>query len=184
VIEILVILGIIGVVAAIGVPSLLSQLAKVRLEAYASDIANLIVQTRQRAITENRDYTVEVDGAIVTGQTLVASTETEPFELYFNTPIEVYPGGIADCQDKYDGSGDSWGGNSLTFGPTGAADDTGAICIWDLRDNILQVVVEFPGKGTPTIRKFLKAGDAPGAGTEGFYEKSSAATAGSTWSWY
>ncbi len=88
----------------------------------------------------------------------------------------------ANCQGKYDGSGESWGGTSLSYESTGVAQDTGAICVWDGGENILQVLVDFPA-GPPTIRKFLKTGHSPTA-AEGFFEKTSAATAGSTWTWY
>ncbi len=182
-VEVLVILGLIGIVVAIGVPGLINQLFKIRLESAANDVANLIQQTRQRAIRDNVSYTVEVDGDKVVGQTLIGSTAAEPSELeFYNPPIAVYPGGgIADCQDKYDGSGESWGGTSITFDPKGIADDTGAICVWDGGENILQVVVGF-STGHTKIRKFLKTGDAPA--TEGFFEKASAATSGSAWTWY
>ncbi len=184
-VEVLVIIGIVGLVAAIGIPGLISQLSKVRLEAAANEVANLVRQTRLRSIRDNATYTVEVNGVNVVGQTLVGSTAADPFEMEFNNPpIAIYAGGgLADCQDKYDGSGDSWGGTSITYESTGAAQDTGAICVWDGGENILQVVVDFPA-GPPTVRKFLKAGDAPAAGTAGFYEKTSAATSGTAWAWY
>ena len=184
VIEMLVVLGIFGLIAVIGVPSLLNQLAKVRLEAAAADVANLIRQTRLRAIRDSQQYTVQVAGANLEGQTLVGSTELAPFEMEFtNPPIALYPGGgIADCQDKYDGSGEAWGGTSITYQSTGVAQDTGAICVWDGGENILQVVIEFPA-GQPKVRKFLKAGH-PLGGAEGFFEKTSAATAAATWVWY
>ncbi len=184
ILEIMVVVAIVGVVAVIGVPSLLNQLSKVRLEAAASDVANLIRQTRLRAIRDNKVYVVEVAGANVNGQTFVGSTETAPFEMEFNNPpIEIYPNtGIADCQDKFDGSGEAWGGTSITYQTTGVAQGTGAICVWDGEENILQVVVEFPA-GQPTVRKYLKTGHSP-TGAEGFFEKTSAATSGSTWIWY
>lgn len=184
VIEMLVVVGILGLVTAIGVPALFDQMSKVRLEAAASDVANLVQQTRMRAIRDNQQYTVQVNGANVDGQTFSGSTELAPFEMEFNNPpIEVYPGGgIADCQDKYDGSGEAWGGTSITYESTGVAQDTGAICIWDGGENILQVVIEFPG-GQPKIRKFLKTGH-PLGGAEGFFEKTSATSSASTWIWY
>ncbi len=184
VIEMLVVLGILGLVAAIGVPSLLNQLSKVRLEAAAADVANLMRQTRLRAIRDNQQYTVQVNGVNVDGQTLIGSTELAPFEMEFtNPPIAIYPGGgIAVCQDKYDGSGETWGGTGITYESTGVAQDTGAICVWDGGENILQVVVEFPA-GQPKVRKFLKAGH-PLGGSQGFFEKTSAATADATWVWY
>ncbi len=180
VLEMIVTVAIVGLVAMVGMPALFNQLSKVRLEAAATDVANLIQQTRLRAIRDGQQYTVEVDGVDVTGQTIVGSNESDPFEMeFYNPPIAVYPvddPGIADCQE-----GGIWGGPSITYDSTGAAQDTGAICVWDGGENILQVVIEFPA-GPPKIRKFLKTGDGPAG--QGFYEKTSAATSGSTWSWY
>ncbi len=184
-IEMLVALGVLLVIAAVGIPSLLSQLARVRLESAANDVANLMRQTRLRAIRDNQQYTVEVDGNNVTGETVVGSTEQSSIELEFtNPPIEIYPGGgIATCGNKYDGTGDTWGDDSIVYDSTGVADATGAICLWDGGENILQVVIVFPA-GQPKVRKFLKNGDSPTvAGSEGFFEKTSAVTA-ATWVWY
>ncbi len=187
VIELLVALGVLLVVAVIGIPSLLSQLARVRLESSANDVANLIRQTRLRAIRDNQQYTVEVvDDEKVVGETVIGSTEQSQVELELNNPpIAVYPGGgIAQCQSKYDGTGGSWGGTSMVYDSTGVAGDTGAICVWDGGENILQVVIEFPA-AQPKVRKFLKTGDSPATGgAQGFFEKTSAVTADSTWVWY
>lgn len=187
VLETLVAVAVIGMVVVIGVPSVLRQMSKVRLEAAANDVANLVRQTRLRAIRDRQSYTVEVvDNDELHGQTLIGSTEAAPFEMeFYNPPVEIYDdsdAGIADCQNKYDGSGETWGGTSITYDSTGVAEDTAAICVWDGGENILQVVLEFPA-ATPTVRKFLKTPDSPAA-AEGFFEKTSAATSDFTWTWY
>ena len=89
VLEMLVAVAVIGLVAAIGVPALLDQLSKVRLEAAATDVVNLIQQTRLRAIRDGQQYTVEVDGVNVTGQTIVGSNELNPFEKAKRPRISV-----------------------------------------------------------------------------------------------
>ncbi len=184
VLELLVTMGVLLIVAVLGIPSLLGQLSKIRLESAANEVANLIRQTRLRAIRDNQQYTVEVDGDNVVGETVLGSTEQDRVELEFNNPpVALYPGGsIATCQNRYDGSADPWGGTSIVYISTGVAQDTGAICVWDGGENILQVVIEFPA-GQPKVRKFLKTGDSE-TGAEGFFEKTSAATAGSAWTWY
>ncbi len=187
VLEMLVVIAVIGVMAAVGIPSLLSQLNKVRLEAAASDVANLIRQTRLRAIRDGTQYSVGVAGNTVTGEGVIASVELE-----LDDPSALlYPGsGSAVCQDKYDGTADTWGGETILYESTGTAIDaggggttgTGAICLYDGGENVLQVVLEYSA-GQPKIRKFLTAADSP-TGAEGFFEKTSAATTGSTWTWY
>ncbi len=183
-VELLVAMGVLLVAAVVGIPSLLGQLSKVRLESKANEVANLMRQTRLRAIRDNRQYAVAVSGDKVIGETVLGSTEQDQVELEFDDPpIELYDGtGIANCQSMYDGSGGTWGGTSITYGSTGVAQATGAICIWDGGENILQMVIEFPA-GQPKVRKFLKAGDSE-TGAVGFFEKTSAQTAGSAWTWY
>ena len=183
VVEILVVIGVASLVFLIGIPSLLSQLNKTRLEAAANDVANLVRQTRLRAIRDNQQYTVQVVGTTVEGEIAIGGSDQPTFTMEFNNPpIAIYPGGgIADCQDKYDGSGETWGGTSIIYEPTGVAQTTGAICVWDGGENILQILLAFPA-GQPEVRKYLKAGNA--LGTNGFYEKTSAVTAASTWVWY
>ena len=185
VLETLVAVAVLGLVVVIGVPSVLKQISKVRLEAAANDVANLVRQTRLRAIRDRETYTVEVVGDEVHGQNLLGSTAAAPFEMeFFNPPVELYPNGagIADCQRKYDGTGTTWDGTSITYDSTGVAAGTAAICVWDGRENILQVVLEFPA-GTPIVRKFLKTPDSPTA-ADGFFERTSAATSDFAWTWY
>ena len=187
VLELLVVLGVLGVIAAVGIPSLLSQLNRVRLESAASDVANLMRQTRLRAIRDNKQHSVAVVGNTVVGEGVVTTVELE----LTDPSAMIYPGGgPADCQDKYDGSGETWGGETIVYESNGTASDaggggtagTGAICLYDGGDNILQVVLDFSA-GQPKIRKFLTAADSP-TGAEGFFERTSAATSGSIWTWY
>ncbi len=185
--ELLVVVAILGIVSLVGVPALLNQLHRLRLESAANDIANLMRQTRLRAIRDNTEYSVEVVGTSVFGVGVI-----DTIELELTDPrAELYSGASpADCQDKYDASGESWGGEKITWESTGVATDaggggtagTGAICVTDGRDNVLQIVLPFSA-GQPKIRKYLKAVDAPG-GNEGFYERTSGATSAITWTWY
>lgn len=201
ILEMLVVVAIIGFVAVVGVPSLLNQLSKLRLESTANDVANLLRQTRLRAIRDNVQYTVEVDGTEVDGMGLQGNIEWvvppppgEPFwqgngviEMQFTDPrVRVYDdSGAAQCQE-----GATWGGTSITYGGTGTAIDTGgggtpgtgAICVWDDRGNVLQVLLEFPS-GQPKVRKFMLAADSP-SGSAGFFEKTNVMTGNSAWVWY
>lgn len=181
VLEALLVLAVIGVIAAVGVPSLLNQLQRLRLESAANDVANLIRQTRLRAIRDRAQYTVGVVGGTkVAGEGVIDSVELD----FVDSNAQVYTG--ADCQSKYvavDGNSGAWGGFTITYDSDGTATDTGAICVYDGGENILQILLPFEA-GQPKIRKFLKTADAPGVGGEGFYERTSAATAGATWTWY
>ncbi len=184
--EVLVVLAILGIISVLGIPALFNQLNRVRLESAANDVANVMRQTRLRAIRDGGQASVEVMGTSVFGLGVTDVIELVLDDQAASIYTAVSP---ADCQDKYDGSGDSWGGDKITWDSTGVAIDaggggttgTGAVCVSDGGDNVLQVVLAFSA-GQPKIRKFLKAADAPGG--EGFYERTSAVTTGFTWTWY
>lgn len=183
ILEALVVVFVLGIAAAIGIPGVLGQLNKIRLESSASDVANLVSQTRLRAIRDNADYSVGVSGDKFVG---MGAFGTAQLELELKDPVSIYnPGdGAAVCLSKYDGSGDTYGGDALTFQGTGVATDTGAMCIHDGKGNILQVVVEYT-TSQPKIRKYLPAAVAPSG--EGFYEKTgfnAAAGTGNVWVWF
>ncbi len=177
--EALVVIAIIGIAAAIGVPSLLTQLARLNLESAATDVANLFRQTRLRAIRDNAEYTVGVDSGKVVGEGVIDSVEIE-----FDDPNVMLGDGAADCLDTYSAAPD-YDGDSVTYSGNGVASGTGAICIHDGKGNILQVVVEFT-TAQPKIRKYLPAVASP-TSNEGFFEKTGFSAAGSTsnvWVWY
>ena len=181
--EALVIVGVLGVVMAIGIPSLISQMGKLQLESSATDVANLMRQTRLRAIRDNASYTVQISGAEVHGMGAFGDV----LELTFEDPVKVYnPGdGAAVCLDKYDGSGETFDADSVVYQGTGVATGTGAICVHDARGNILQVVVAF-ATAQPRIRKYLPAASSP-TGSEGFFEKTGfnvGTGTGNVWVWY
>ena len=169
VLEILVVLGVIGLVAALGIPNLLGQLEKLRLESSASEVANLIRQTRLRAIRDQVSYQIDVDVPAneVSGQGLIDSVTLE----LSNSDVQLYAGGGPVCVNS----------GSIVYQSTGVADAIGTICLFDGADNILQVSLDFPA-GPPKIRKYLKTGDGPDGA--GFYEKLSAADGGVAWTWY
>lgn len=211
IVEMLIVVGILGVVAIVGVPALLNQLSRLRMESTANDIANLVRQTRLRAIRDNNSYTVGIGGSDVVGMGLQGDIERVvpalpalPYwrgngviVLEFNDPdVSLYPAlaWTADCQDQYDLSnpGAEWDGDVIVYDGTGVATEagalfsgtpgTGAICIWDGGENVLQVVLQYPS-GQPQVRKFLKPGDSP-SGQNGFFAKISAATSTNVWVWY
>lgn len=180
ILEALVVVFVLGIAMAIGIPGLISQMGKIRLESSATDVANLMRQTRLRAIRDNVNYTVQVSGSEVHGMGAFGS---DPLELEFENPVAVGDG-PAVCLDKYDGSGDTFDAGSVVYQGTGIATGTGAICIHDGKGNVLQVVVEFP-TAQPKIRKYLPAAVAPAG--EGFYEKTgfnTAAGTGNVWVWF
>ena len=172
--EVLVVVLIVGIATAVLAPSTLQQLKKARLGSTASNVANLMNQTRLRAIRDNTIYTVQVaaSGEEVTGMANYGpQDDPELLRLIPQRSTMIYNigDGTATCLNKYDGAGGTFDGDSIVYQGTGLATGTAAICVHDGDGNILQVVVEYP-TAQPKIRKFLPATDAPG-GNAGFYEK-------------
>jgi prepilin-type N-terminal cleavage/methylation domain-containing protein len=64
-IELLIVIAIIMVVAAMATPSLMNTMNGIRLRSAASEVAGIMQQARQRAVRDNRYYTVKP--AVVTG---------------------------------------------------------------------------------------------------------------------
>ena len=183
-VEALIVVAVFGIVAAIGIPSLLTQLARFRLESTATEIANLMRQTRLRAIRDNTDYTVGISGGKVVG---MGAFDETPVELVPEDPIAIYePGdGLAVCLNQYTTPPDppaTFDGDGVTYQGSGTATGTGAVCVHDGQGNVLQIAVTFPAL-PPKVRKYMKPGDSP-SGAEGFFEKTSAVTADSIWVWY
>ena len=193
--EALVVLVIILLLAIIGLPNFLGVMKKIRLESAATDIANVMNQTRLRAIRDNTSYTVSIQAGEVVGKGGYGSGELTPgvveateIRATPQQPVSIYkPGdGAADCLDKYDGSGDFFGGDSVTYEGTGVSTDSAAICVHDGQGNILQVVVPYTTT-QPKIRKYLQAGADSPSGDAGFFEKTGAnPTTGKAniWVWY
>ncbi len=183
-VEALVVVFVVGLTTLAAAPSFTTQLSKLRLESTATDIANLMRQTRLRAIRDNAEYSVSVSGTEIVGMGAVGNAQVE---LSLEAPVVVYqPGdGDADCLDKYDGAGGAFDDDSLIFQGNGCATGTGAICVHDGRGNVLQVVLEFT-TSQPKIRKYLAAEVSPTT-EAGFFEKTSySAEAGTSnaWVWF
>ncbi len=190
--EMLIVVGVLGLVAAIFVPNFLSLLRQIRLTSAANRISSLVQQTRVRAIKDGASYTVGVSGAEVVGRGLLNSgldtTNDISIELSDLNDVAIFPPGPpgetspADCLDNYNPAVANYAGDSVTYDSLGVASGTLAICVSDAFGNVLQIALDNPRMGQPKIRKYLPAVDSPAG--EGFFENLSAATAGTTWTWY
>jgi len=188
-IEMLVVITVLGIAAVVVIPNFLQLVRQARLTSAANQIASLVQQTRMRAIRDRQEYAVGIDGAKIVGRGLLDSgvVGDDRLEIEFEDDrMAVFPPGppgessTADCLARAPAAG-VYDDDNVTYDSLGLASKTLAVCISDGRGNVLQVALEFPN-GQPKVKKFLPAGAAPGA--EGFYENVSAATTGSTWTWY
>lgn len=197
----LVVVAVLGVLLIVGVPSMIGQLRKTRLQAAANDITNLMNQTRLRAIRDSttREVRAEPDRVTISGLSVVGDDPLARVELEYNSDyLAVFPpgpagdprNGVANCFAHLDGT--VYGGDAtstvIAYDATGEAevllgdDRPGAICLSDGLGNVLQVALDFP-TGEPQIRKYLEAADAPG--DAGFYlAPSLVPNSGYSWAWY
>ena len=159
---------VLGLVLVVGVPSFLAQLSNQRLETAGQNIANLMVQTRQRAIRDNTSFKVDVVGTSVRGMGVLGPTELEldgPEASLYADPA-CYNFGFGSVAPQFQAG---FYGTEVSYLPTGIAEGPGAVCITDGSGNILQIGLDSVA-GLPKLRKFLPTAHAP-AGKEGFYEK-------------
>lgn len=182
--ELLVVLGVIGIVAGVGLPALLNQLSRVKLMGAAQNVVNLMNQARQRAIKgaenegpdqEKKPHSVEVVGdevhilRIMEESPLV--TQTAFIHQFTDLEAYIYTLDSSVCENE-----------PLIFNTRGSAETIGRVCLFDGGENIIEIGLVTLG-GQPKIRKYLKAADSP-TGTAGPFERPSAATANKTWTWY
>jgi len=160
--EILVILAVMGLLLTLVFPFALRTITRLESEGMANQTVSLIQQTRMRAIRDNREYQVAIDGDTITGvsgitavNTDVGGTVTETSEAarldFSESNLEIFD--EADCYATTT-DGKSYTQGAMTFDSRGTIDQARAFCFEDVRGNILQVAVEAPSV-TVRVRKFL-----------------------------
>lgn len=161
-IEILFVVVIMGLTLLMGAPYLLDEIRKAKIRGVTDQVVALFQAARVEAIKKNTNFTIDVadEGISAPGITSVS------FVSLGETDLEWWD--EADCYVGYKQL-------PLVFDAQGKADDKRAMCLSDPRGNIFQIAVDSL-QGTPRVRKYLQAGDAPGAGAAGFYLDG--------WRWY
>jgi Tfp pilus assembly protein FimT len=162
--EILVILAVMGLLLTLVFPFAVRTITRLELEGMTNQTVSLIQQTRMRAIRDNREYQVAIDGNTLTGvsgitavNTDVGGTVTESSEAArldlteHNLEIFDQPSCYATTTD-----GKSYAAGAMNFDTRGTIDQARAFCFKDPRGNILQVAVEAPSVNL-RVRKFLPA---------------------------
>ena len=114
-VELGVVLAIIGVAAAIAIPSYIRMLPHIKLKNGASEVAETLITTRMKSVTDGKPYSVAFDLA---GDSLTVSEAGGPVltSRQLDRRVDVYavatdPDGVV-----------SFSGNSVTFRPNGTAD--------------------------------------------------------------
>lgn len=161
-VEIMFVVAIMGFTLLMGAPYLLDEIRKAKIRGVTDQVVAVFQSTRVEAIKRNTSYSVDatdegISAPGISSVNFVSLGETD-LSLWNEAP----------CFDGYRAL-------PLAFDAQGKADDKRAVCLADGRGNVFQIAVDSI-QGTPRIRKFLKAGDAPGGGVGGFYLDG--------WRWY
>lgn len=159
-IELMVLLGVVGIVLAIGVPKLLDFVVRSRTESFIRDSTILMQRARFEAIKLNRQGMVYVDGA---QRRLVGFVDRDNDRALgaadmrvgsVSFPNELSQGGPPSDSAATLGFTDVGGEKWVVFRSDGTAVDAGAYRFVDLRGNYLEVRIDRPATGRIGIRKW------------------------------
>lgn len=182
-IELLIVILVIGLMAAITVSAYVQWLPRVRLRGAAEETAVVMQRARLHAIRTNRPVTVSLHPASdpATGEWLVAVPEDGSPDAPVGRvalPGSSNPGARLIMTTSFPGS-------ELVYRGNGTIESEGWFEFADLSDppNRLQVALDNVSGSQPKIRKYLLAADAPG-GTPGFFEQTLGTQNKNVWVWY
>lgn len=190
--ELLVVMLLIGLMAAVTLSSLGRTLPRYKLRGKATEVSGFFQKARLGAIKAGLDVSVEIEEMGNSEQALIAyrnnsdNTKTELFRMMAGSPIrpfDPYLGG-ADGASTEGAKTITFAAGKVVYKATGNAEETGALRISIGRGdfmNTIEVAITSLG-GQPVLRKYTAAGDLPpGApiGQEYFKETHF----GTTWQW-
>jgi type II secretion system protein H len=125
-IELMVVIVIIGLMAAVATPMFARTIPRIKSRAEARNILNLIRVARSRAIAENSQYGVYLD--INNRQYLLFKDTSNPAAAIYDTADSTVSGPIV-LDPKVVYSGTTFANNCIVFLPTGAASQSGSVNI-------------------------------------------------------
>ena len=126
IIELMIIIVIIGIAAAMAVPSFLRTMPRLEARSAARNILNYVRLARSKAVTERSQFGVYIDA--VNGQYML-------FKDIINLPQETYNSGDSivvgpeDIDPDITLSGSTFTNDCVVFLPTGSASETGSYTI-------------------------------------------------------
>lgn len=163
-IETLIVLGVIGILILISVPSFLRMMNRYRLTGTTREVASLMQAARLEAIKLNTPAQVNYDAttntfiawvdmdrdnAFTGADRLLAATVIIPATVSFQGPGDAGPNG-ANAIDGWDDAPAQLG---PIFRPDGSVDRVGAFRLKDRDNNYIEVRVETPATGRLALRK-------------------------------
>ena len=163
-IEMLVVLGVIGILILISVPTFLRMMNRYRLTGTTREVASLMQAARLEAIKLNTPAQVNYDAttntfmafvdmdrdnALSGADRILAATVIIPATVSFQGPGDAAPNG-ANAIDGWDDAPAQLG---PIFRPDGSVDRVGAFRLKDRDNNFIEVRVETPATGRLALRK-------------------------------
>ena len=149
-IEVIIVIGVIGIMSAIAIPNIISWLPDYRLRSAARDIVSCLQEAKLRAVKEDATTGIEFDFTNNTLSAWVDDGGSVPGDLIFNAPPdtdEVYysqinmPLGIDMYQNGSSDINNPFGFNSRGFPAT----NIGSIFIRNNKSNYRRILVNIPG---------------------------------------
>jgi len=162
IVELLVVLVVIGLMAAWGLPSMVQLLNRIRLTRAADETVVFMQRARLEAI--KRSTTTQVKYNVATTNApgsfeVTATGVSTPLLGPSPLPKGIELWGPTDASAEGAHSKLNWS-TGPTFNSDGSVDQIGAFRLRDQNGNFLEVSIEFQGTGKPVVRKWFGGGDA------------------------
>jgi len=162
IVELLVVLVVIGLMAAWGLPSMVQLLNRIRLTRAADETVVFMQRARLEAI--KRSTTTQVTYNVATAKApgsfeVTATGVSTPLLGPSPLPKGIELWGPTDSSAEGTHSKRNWT-TGPTFNSDGSVDQTGAFRLRDQNGNYLEVNIEFQGTGKPVVRKWFGGGNA------------------------
>lgn len=143
--EVLIVITVIGIMAAVSIPMMLSFIQASQTRGAAQELTTLLNHARQLAITNNSSYSVEVQANPQNRMRFCAGTTTPC------TDANAWKGPGTDGSGWRSLANDAritpWSATALTFNSLGAATTPGTIRVQNLRGtSCLEVAVSASGR--------------------------------------
>jgi len=129
-IEMMIVIVVIGIMAAMAAPSFLNWIPKMRLKNDAREKVNYLRQARSRAIAENSQYGVYFD---FNGSRMVYFKDTDsPEWSYYAEGVDSVVGNPISNESTVAYGTCSLMGNTVIFYPNGSASTSGSLELYDV----------------------------------------------------
>jgi len=191
--EMLVVLALVGLMAALSYTSLSQQIPRQKLRGKANEVSGFFQKARLSAIKEGRDVAVQVE-TYDSGEWLVAYRQDdlgatkELARVEVGNPSRPYDAHLAGVAGESAGAevANTFKDLTLIYKSTGTAATVGALRLsigTAGRENTIEVAIQNIG-GQPAIRKYIRSVDRPAGLTDTKFFAETHYGTDWDWTWY